>query len=234
MSDKAKPEGKGAVVVLSGGQDSTTALFWAKKRFDEVVAISFDYDQRHKIELEAARVIAVKAGVSHEIFDAKFINQLAPNALTRKGIEIVASDDEMPNTFVDGRNLFFLAMAAVYAKQLGYHDLVTGVCETDFSGYPDCRQVFVDSLADTLAYSMEYPFKIHTPMMNIDKAAEVMMAIELGPECMDALSQSHTCYEGQFPPCGKCPACKLRAKGFERAGYPDPLIDRAKEWYFNV
>ena len=215
-----------ALVVLSGGQDSTTVLYWAKKHFDEVIAVSFDYDQRHKIELKSAKLVAGMADVHHEILDAKFINELAANALTRD-IAIEQKEGELPTTFVDGRNLFFLSMAAVYAKQRGINYLVTGVCQTDYSGYPDCRRDFIDSLEQTLSLAMEYDFHIVTPVMFLSKAQEVKMAESLGQECLNALAVSHTCYEGVFPPCGKCPACILRAKGFEEAGIEDPLIKRA-------
>ncbi len=221
-------KGNSALVVLSGGQDSTTALYWAKKRYEKVVAVSFDYGQRHRIELECAKKIAEMAGVEHEIIDAKFINALAPSALTRDSIDVACPAGQLPTTFVDGRNLFFLSMAAVYAKQLGINVLVTGVCQTDYSGYPDCRRQFIDSLEVTLALAMEYPIYIVTPMMNITKADEVLMAYDLGPDCINALGYSHTCYEGQYPPCGTCPACVLRAKGFHQAGLEDPLITRSR------
>lgn len=220
-------EKESAVVVLSGGQDSTTALYWAKKRFGEVLAVSFDYGQRHSIELQCAEVIAGKAGVAHEVFDAKFINALSPSALTRDDIEVACPKGKLPTTFVDGRNLFFLSMAAVFAKQRGVHYLVTGVSAEDYSGYPDCRRNFIDSLETTLTLAMAYEFTILTPMMNISKADEVRMAVELGPDCIEALAWSHTCYEGMLPPCGRCPACELRARGFEQAGYYDPLVLRA-------
>lgn len=223
-----------AVVVLSGGQDSTTVLFWAKKLFGELVAVSFDYGQRHQIELQSAVIIAAKANVRHEILNARFINSLAPNALTRGDIAVEAPEGKLPTTFVDGRNLFFLSMAAVYAKQLGIKYLLTGVCETDYSGYPDCRRQFIDSLEQSLTLSMDYEFKILTPLMGLTKADEVRLAIELGPDCLDALGQSHTCYEGLFPPCGKCPACELRAKGFAQVGIPDPLVERSHQWFFVV
>ena len=219
----------GAVVVLSGGQDSTTALYWAKERFDQVVAISFDYGQRHKIELDSATIIAEMAGVAHEIIDAQYINKLSPSALTRDDIAIAVPDGELPTTFVDGRNMFFLSMAAVYAKQLGIATLVTGVCQTDYSGYPDCRREFIDSLEDSLRLALDWDVIIATPMMDITKAEEVEMAINLGPECLLALAYSHTCYAGTYPPCGKCPACELRVKGFSDAGIEDPLLVRAGE-----
>lgn len=219
----------GAVVVLSGGQDSTICLFWAKQVFGTVVAVSFDYGQRHKIELESAQMVAHIAGVKHAIIDAAFISRLAPSALTREEIAIACPAGKLPTTFVDGRNLFFLSMAAVYTKQLGFCDLVTGVCQTDFSGYPDCRRDFVDSLEETLGLAMDYRFQIHTPMMFMTKAREVAIALDLGPGCWEALAHSHTCYAGQFPPCGACPACLLRAKGFSKAGIEDPLLAFAQD-----
>ena len=218
------------MVVLSGGQDSTISLFWAKKRFAEVVAISFDYGQRHKIELDCARIVAVKAGIRHEIIDAQYINYLSPSALTRPNIPVQQLEGQLPSTFVPGRNLFFLSMAAVIAWRLGYHHIITGVSQVDYSGYPDCRAEFINSLAASLSLGMDYQISIVTPMISRSKADEVQMALELGPECMDALAQSHTCYEGQFPPCGKCPACELREKGFAEAGVEDPLVVRGRQW----
>jgi 7-cyano-7-deazaguanine synthase len=219
----------GALVVLSGGQDSTTALYWAISRFKRVAAIPFDYGQRHRVELECATKIAAMAGVPHEIIDAHFINTLAPNALTRDDIEIAAPEGKLPTTFVDGRNLFFLTMAAVYAKQIGHRILVIGVSSTDYSGYPDCRPDFISSAEKTISLAMDYNFFIAAPMMYRTKAEEVRMAVALGEECMAALAQSHTCYAGKYPPCGKCPACELRAKGFKEAGVFDPLLVRAVE-----
>jgi 7-cyano-7-deazaguanine synthase len=214
-----------ALVVLSGGQDSTTCLFWAKGEFKEVKAISFDYGQRHRIELESARKVAGMAEVEHIIADARFINALTENALTRPDIAVEALDDGLPSTFVDGRNMFFLTMAAVVAKRNGIRNLVTGTCQTDFSGYPDCRQVFLDSLSVTLNLAMDYPFNIYAPLMFLTKAESVTFAGLEG--ALPALAYSHTCYEGKFPPCGECPACKLRAKGFAEAGVEDPLVRRA-------
>lgn len=218
-----------ALVVLSGGQDSTTALFWAKKRFESVSAVSFNYGQRHNVELLCAEKIADIASVPHEIVNASFINALASSALTRPGVDIETLPGQLPNTFVPGRNLFFLSMAAVYAFQRGIRNLVAGVCMTDYSGYPDCRQDFVQSLEETLRLAMGFDFQIYTPLMFMTKAEEVKMAVGLGPRCMEALANSHTCYEGTFPPCGKCPACVLRDKGFTQAGVPDPLIVRASK-----
>lgn len=204
-----------AVVVFSGGQDSTTCLFWAKKKFKEVIAVSFDYNQKHIKELECAKDIAKELGVEHHILDMKLLAQLAPNALTRNDIEIKQEEGELPSTFVDGRNMLFLTFAAVFAKQLGCRNLITGVCETDFSGYPDCRDVFIKSLNVTLNLAMDYQFVIHTPMMWIDKAETWKMADEL-----DALEfvreKTLTCYNGIIGDgCGECPSCKLRKRGLD-------------------
>lgn len=222
-----------SIALLSGGQDSTTVLYWAKERFDEVVAVSFDYGQRHVAELEAAKEIAVRAGVGrHAILNAQFLSDIGGSALVDKSKELSASggysDAEMPEglptSFVPGRNLLFLSMAAAVAVREGASDLVTGVCQTDYSGYPDCRREFVDSVEQTLNRAMPSScgsFTIHTPLMHMTKAETVKLAREL-PGCWDALALSVTCYNGKRPGCGQCPACELRAKGFEEAGETDP------------
>ena len=156
-----------AVVVFSGGQDSTTCLFWAKQKYEEVIAVSFDYGQRHVKELECAKAICKKHGIEHHIMDMGLLGQLAPNSLTRTDMEVDHDAPEVgtPNTFVDGRNMIFLTFAAVFAKQRGIHVLVTGVSQSDFSGYPDCRDVFIKSLSATLTLAMDYAFDIITPLM---------------------------------------------------------------------
>ncbi len=205
-----------AVVVFSGGQDSTTCLFWAKKRYEEVVAVSFDYGQKHKLELDCAKDICKKYGVEHHILDMGLLNQLAPNSLTRVDIDVdkEAPKDALPNTFVDGRNLLFLTFAAVFAKQRGITNVVTGVSQSDFSGYPDCRDVFVKSLNVTLNLSMDYQFVIETPLMWIDKAETWKMADDLG--VLDIVkNETLTCYNGvKGNGCRDCPACKLRKNGY--------------------
>jgi 7-cyano-7-deazaguanine synthase len=205
-----------AIVVFSGGQDSTTCLFWAKKNFREVVAVSFDYNQKHAAELDCAREIAAELGVEHHVLDMKLLAQLAPNALTRPGMEIKAGEEGAPpNTFVDGRNMLFLTFAAVLAKQLDAPHIITGVCETDFSGYPDCRDIFIKSLNVTLNLAMDYQFVIHTPIMWIDKAETWKLADELG--ALDFVRErTLTCYNGIIGDgCGECPACILRKRGLE-------------------
>jgi len=203
-----------AVVVFSGGQDSTTCLVWALKTFEEVQAVTFHYQQRHAREVEVAARIARDFQVEYHILDLGLLNQLAPNALTRPEMEIRAGEGgDLPNTFVDGRNLLFLSFAAIFAKQRGYHHLVTGVSQTDFSGYPDCRDVFVKSLNVTLSLAMDYPFVIHTPLMWLSKQDTWKLADELG--VFDYIrDKTLTCYNGIIGSgCGTCPACQLRNRG---------------------
>ncbi|WP_017812798.1 7-cyano-7-deazaguanine synthase QueC [Paenibacillus shenyangensis] len=205
-----------AVVVFSGGQDSTTCLFWAKQTFAEVEVVTFNYGQRHNAEIEVAKQIAEEQGVQQTILDMSLLNQLAPNALTRSDIEITHEEGELPSTFVDGRNLLFLSFAAILAKQKGARHLITGVCETDFSGYPDCRDIFVKSLNVTLNLSMDYDFVIHTPLMWLDKSETWKMADELGA-FQYIRENTLTCYNGIIGDgCGECPACKLRKAGLDK------------------
>lgn len=205
-----------AVVVFSGGQDSTTCLWWALKQFKEVEAISFDYGQRHRTELEHAARIAEELQVPHRILDMGLLNQLAPNALTRSDIAIEHEEGQLPSTFVEGRNMVFFTFAAIYAKTVGAKHVVTGVCETDFSGYPDCRDVFVKSLNVTLNLAMDYGFVLHTPLMWLNKAQTWQLADELG--ALDFVREKTvTCYNGiPGDGCGECPACKLRRAGLEQ------------------
>ncbi|MFC5703077.1 7-cyano-7-deazaguanine synthase QueC [Cohnella faecalis] len=204
---------KKAIVVFSGGQDSTTCLFWAMERFGEVEAVTFDYGQRHKLEVEVAAGIAKELGVRHHVLDMSLLGQLAPNALTRSTIPIAQEEGELPTTFVDGRNLLFLTFAAILGKQAGARNVVTGVCQTDFSGYPDCRDVFVKSLNVTLNLAMDYEFVLDTPLMWLNKAQTWQLADDLG--AFDFVKdRTLTCYEGVMGEgCGQCPACELRARG---------------------
>jgi len=205
-----------AIVVFSGGQDSTTCLFWAKEKFKEVIAVSFDYNQKHKLELECAKTICENNSIEHHILDLSLLSQLAPNSLTRADIKVDedAPKEGPPNTFVDGRNLLFLTFAAIFAKQRDINTLITGVSQSDFSGYPDCRDVFIKSLNVTLNLAMDYPFELLTPLMWIDKAETWKMAYDLG--VLDIIKEETlTCYNGiKGSGCGDCPACKLREKGY--------------------
>ena len=207
-----------ALIVFSGGQDSTTCLFWAKKHFKKVYALCFRYGQKHVVEVDMARNIAEKAGVPFEVKDVSFISELSSGcSLTDSNIKM---DEERigvapPNTFVPGRNLFFLSIAAVYAREHGIMNIVTGVSQTDFSGYPDCRDSFIRSLNVSLNLAMEEQFVIHTALMWIDKAETWKLADELG--VFDIVrNETLTCYNGiKGDGCGECPACKLRRRGLE-------------------
>lgn len=206
------------VVVFSGGQDSTTCLLWALKKYNEVVAVSFDYGQRHKAELECAKEITDELNVEWHVMDMSLLNQLAPNSLTRSDIKVQeeAPVDDVPNSVVDGRNMLFLTFAAVFAKQRGITDIITGVSQSDFSGYPDCRDVFIKSLNTTLNLAMDYTFCVETPLMWIDKADTWKLADDLGGLNM-VRDKTLTCYNGiRGEGCGNCPSCKLRKEGYER------------------
>ena len=219
--------GSKALVVLSGGQDSTTCLYWAMNRWgrEKVSSLTFDYGQKHRIELESAAAVAAHAGVSNTVLPIDTFSAIGGDALTEAAVEVDAEADnrsDLPVTFVAGRNLVFLTYAAAYAYRLEIRDLVTGVAQTDYSGYPDCRSRTIASLQETLRLGMEYDFNIHTPLMDRSKKQTVDLAVEVG--ALDAMALTHTCYRGQRPPCGRCDACKLRAKGFAEAGIEDPLL----------
>ena len=223
-----------ALVLFSGGQDSATCLAWALDRFGHIETVGFDYGQRHKVELETRpRVIqairetfpewAARLGEDH-VIDLSVLGKVSDTALTRE-IDINMSEIGLPTTFVPGRNLVFLTFAAAVAYQRGAKHLVTGVCETDYSGYPDCRDDTMKAMQLALNLGMEARFLIHTPLMWIDKAATWCMAEDLGGEPLIHIikNETHTCYlgnrESQHPwgwGCGTCPACDLRASGWLR------------------
>ncbi|QSX31636.1 7-cyano-7-deazaguanine synthase QueC [Shewanella cyperi] len=207
-----------AVVVFSGGQDSTTCLIQAQAQFDEVHAITFDYGQRHVAEIEVAKALTSRLGVaSHKIMDVSLLGELAISALTRDAIPVSHElmDNGLPNTFVPGRNILFLTLAGIYAYQLGADTVITGVCETDFSGYPDCRNDFIQAMAKALVLGMDRPLEIRTPLMWLNKAETWALADRYGQL---ELVRHHTltCYNGiQGDGCGDCPACHLRSRGLE-------------------
>jgi len=224
-----------AVVLLSGGQDSTTCLFFAiaEHGAGNVVAVSVDYGQRHRVELEAARDIARLAGVAeHVVLDTSVLKQLGDSALVNGaaieadgGRADIEAPSGLPTSFVPGRNMIMLAFAAAVAVKHGAKHIYTGVCQTDYSGYPDCRREFIDAMqrAATLAMpSSSGPLEVVTPLMHLTKAETVAMARGLGDGCWTALAKTVTCYHGQRPGCGVCPACELRAAGFAEAGETDP------------
>ena len=220
-----------ALVVLSGGQDSTTCLYWALREFGaaNVEAVTFDYGQRHRVELDCARKIAQLAGVRQTVLPIDTFAAIGGNALTDDSIapEEGARDDAdtaLPNTFVPGRNLVFLSFAAALAYTRGIEHVVTGVAQTDYSGYPDCRENTLKALELALRLGMDSRVTLHAPLMFMSKADTVCLAQDVG--AMDAMAWSHTCYNGEVPPCGRCASCELRAKGFAEAGVADPLVVR--------
>lgn len=207
-----------AMVCFSGGQDSTTCLFWAKKQFERVEAVCFTYGQKHSAEVEVARRIANGANVPFHLLDVSLISQLDRNcSLTNDAVAMdeTKPTDSYPNTFVPGRNMVFLTFAAILARSQGIYDLVTGVSEADYSGYPDCRDTFIRSLNVTLNLAMDEQFVLHTPLMNRDKCGVWELADELG--VFDLVrNETLTCYNGIIADgCGHCPACTLRRKGLE-------------------
>lgn len=222
-----KTDRRTALVVLSGGQDSTTCLYWALDRFahGNVSAITFDYGQRHRIELACAENVAADAGVPWECLPIDTFAALGGNALTESAIDVAGDLDEesgLANTFVPGRNLIFLTFAAAWAWPRKIGNIVTGVAQTDYSGYPDCREATIASLEQTIALGMENNVQLHAPLMHLSKKETVELAQSLG--ALDAMRLTHTCYNGDRPPCGSCPACELRARGFFEAGVEDPLL----------
>ena len=238
---------KKAMVILSGGQDSTTCLFWALENYDHVEAITFDYGQKHIIEIAAAKTIAEMANVLH--YTVKVPNILrsrSPLVDESQTLETYDNYEDMDNiigdrvelTFVPMRNAFFITIAANYALHNDIYTLVTGVCQQDNANYPDCRESFIKSQEKTINEALGIDnFKIVTPLINMTKAESVELVNGLAMfgenKCMDALAYSHTCYSGVYPPCGKCHSCVLRAYGFEQAGVDDPLIVRAAEEQMN-
>ena len=223
-----------ALVLLSGGQDSATCLAWALETFEAVETIGFDYGQRHRVELDVRQdfLTGLRAAFpdwsarlgEDRVLDLTSLSQIGETALTRP-IEIGTGASGLPNTFVPGRNLLFLTYAAAVAYHRDLRHLVTGVCETDYSGYPDCRDDTIKALQVAINLGMERRFVIHTPLMWRDKAATWQLAQDLGGDKLTELVRSSTltCYEGDVTTrhdwgsgCGACPACDLRRGGYER------------------
>ena len=233
---------KKALLVLSGGQDSTTCLFWALREGYEVHAVTFDYNQRHRIEIDAAKLVAKMGGVvTHEVVELGPILKGTSPLVSDNYLEQYADHQSLPGglekTFVPMRNQLFLTIAANRAFVRGIDTVITGVCQEDFGGYPDCRRVFIDALVEAIDQGTFTPeagyaqgCRILTPLMDLTKAESVHLAWKLtedGFNAYGALAFSHTAYDGQYPPTGHDHATLLRAKGFEEADMPDPLILRA-------
>ena len=214
---------KKALVIFSGGQDSTTCLFWAKKNFDEVEAVLFDYGQRHLVEIDCARRIAEQTQTPLRLLEMRAFAELGGNALVDPSRELRADGGplNLPTSFVPGRNIFFFTLAAAYAAQRGITDLIGGMCEADSSGYPDCREAFIESMQQSLSLGMGQEFRLHAPLMHLDKAETFQLAADLG--CLETvLFETNTCYRGDREKkwawgfgCGECPACRLRERGYE-------------------
>jgi 7-cyano-7-deazaguanine synthase len=219
-----------ALTILSGGQDSTTCLYWAKKHYDEVVALTFNYNQRHIREIESAKIIAKLAKVPHEIIDmGSIFAGLSPLTDHKQSVENYGSANDLPGglekTFVPGRNILFLCVAANRAYVTGCDDMIVGVSEEDFGGYPDCRLDFIRKMEEALKSGLDRSIAIKTPLIHLTKRKTVELAQTLAG-CMEALAHSTTCYNGDVPPCGHCHSCLLRQKGFSDAGVDDPLLSR--------
>lgn len=205
-----------AIVVFSGGQDSTTCLIQALTQYEHVHCITFDYGQRHNQEIEVAKKVAIELGAtSHKVMDVGLLNELAVSSLTRDNIPVSheLQENGLPNSFVPGRNILFLTLAGIYAYQLGAESVITGVCETDFSGYPDCRDEFVKSINQSLVLGMDRKLRIDTPLMWLNKAETWALADKFGK--LDYVrNQTLTCYNGVIGDgCGDCPSCDLRKNG---------------------
>ena len=223
-----------ALVLFSGGQDSAVCLAWALARFDRVETIGFDYGQRHRVELEVRQDFLAKLSTVYEpavtrlgrdhLLDLSVLGAISDTAMTRE-TEIAFDASGLPSTFVPGRNLLFLTFAAAVAYRRGIKHLVTGVCETDYSGYPDCRDDTIKALQVAVNLGTESRFVIDTPLMWVDKAATWAMAEELGgPALVELITDdTHTCYLGDRSHrhlwgygCGTCPACELRSAGYRK------------------
>jgi len=229
-----QPSSDTALVLFSGGQDSTVCLAWALERFARVETVGFDYGQRHAIELDVRpllreRLSALKPewqqrlGEDH-IISLDALSAISDTALTRD-VEISMSDSGLPNTFVPGRNLIFFCFAGALAWRRGARHIVGGMCETDYSGYPDCRDDTIKAMQGALSLGLDRPMILETPLMWIDKAGTFALAEEIGGQALLDLiiEHSHSCYLGDRTHrhpwgygCGECPACRLRAQGFEK------------------
>lgn len=216
---------KKAVVIFSGGQDSTTCLFWAMDKFDEVEAITYNYGQKHAIEIQQSMIICQANSIKQTIIDLSFLDIIVESALTSNGDINAVNENGLPASYVPNRNQLFITLAHAYAQKIGARHLVGGMCQTDFSGYPDCRQEFITAIERTTnigsgLLDKSRTLKIHVPLMYLTKAETFDLADKVaGLETV--LWESHTCYEGNRDKkhewgygCGQCSACKLRAKGW--------------------
>jgi 7-cyano-7-deazaguanine synthase len=214
---------KKCLVIFSGGQDSTTCLGWAIKQFNYIECITFNYGQIHSIEIEQAKIICEKYKIKQTIIDISFLGQIVDSALTSNGNvnEKHSRLKNLPASFVPNRNGLFILLAHSYAQKVGIENIIGGMCEEDFSGYPDCRRKFIDLFINSLNEGSEADIEIITPLMHLNKAQTFLLA-EKNNILKDVIELSHTCYNGNREirnewgyGCGKCPACLLRKKGWE-------------------
>ena len=223
-----------ALIMFSGGQDSATCLAWALERYDYIETVGFNYEQRHAVEMSSRQIVlksfktgfpnwAEKLGEDH-IVDLSALGAISETSLTRD-VEITLSKDGLPSTFVPGRNLIFLNFAAALGYRRDLTTLIGGMCEADFSGYPDCRIETLNAQMKAISLGMDKAFKLETPLMNLSKAGAWDMAYELGGQALVEiiLEDTHTCYLGERGTrhdwgygCGSCPACELRAQGWKK------------------
>ena len=219
-----------AICVMSGGADSLISLFWAIRRWvpecaligEHIEAVTFDYGQRHKYEIECAKRICKTFAIPHTVIQLSGYKAIEGLALLSEDQPIeVPEGADVPTSFVPGRNIIFLTYAAALAYTRGCHNLVTGVCQTDYSGYADCRDSSIKALQGALALGLGFDVNIHTPLMWLTKAESIKLAKE--NKALQYLRMTHTCYEGKVPSCGLCPSCKLRIHGFKEAGIIDPI-----------
>jgi 7-cyano-7-deazaguanine synthase len=219
-----------AVVLFSGGQDSTTCLYWARDRIHTIHPIFIDYGQRHlNIEIQSAGKITRDLDMPLYVYNIDVFAQMGDSALVSREVDVNAPhprDSKLPASFVPGRNLFFILIAAAHAYKHDISTIIIGANHVDYSGYPDCRPDTISALEKAINFGMGGEFQIVAPVINLSKTEIVALAASLN--CIGAMEFTHTCYEGKFPPCGACPSCKIRAEGFAKVGIEDPLIRRAR------
>jgi 7-cyano-7-deazaguanine synthase len=213
---------KTAVVIFSGGQDSTTCLYWAMSKYNRVEAITFQYGQKHQVEIDCSDKICKIESIKQTVIDISFLGTIVESALTSNGDVNKKNSKGLPDSFVPNRNQLFITLAHAYAQKIGATVLVTGVCETDFSGYPDCRNNFIRMIGMTSNLGSDSHIIIETPLMWLSKAKIWQMSKDLGV-LSQVIKFSHTCYNGVRDElhqwgygCGDCPACELRAAGYEQ------------------
>lgn len=223
-----------AVIIFSGGQDSTTCLVQALNQYQQVHCLTFDYQQRHRQEIAVARQLAHKLGVTHhQVLDVSLLNALSVSSLTRAEIPVPSATEHsegLPSTFVPGRNILFFTLAAIYACQVEAETVISGVCETDFSGYPDCRQAFVTRMEQALKLGLDYPLQLETPLMSLTKA-ETWALADYWQQFDLIRNETLTCYNGiSGAGCGDCAACHLRARGLQLyLNNPETVMQQMKQ-----